>query len=664
MGKKAKIGAGVAIDGEREFKQALTNINNSLKVTASELSLVSAKFADNSKSIEATTAKSKLFQNQIELQKKKIDKITEALESNKAKYGETDVKTQRWQVSLNKANAELINMENNLKNNSKSVDKFGDKAKAVFTEMQSKLESLGNKMTMVGAAFTALGGAGIKTYIDFEEQFKKVTTLLDESVISQNKAREGIMAISNSTGQAASDLADAMYDALSSNVKTADSLQFLYNASRLAKTGFTDTKTSVDILTTIMNSYGLSVQQLTKISDQLIVTQNLGKVTVGELGSSFGDVSGLAAQAKVPLEDLFAAIATLTSNGVKGAESITELRSIISSVLKPTAEASELAKKLHIQFNLTALQSKGLAGFLADVQSKTNGNAESFATLFGRVEALNASLILTGKGADMYSDALTQMGTASGEVEKAMQKLSESNAEKFNESINEMKNTLIQLGGALSPVIGFISKLAAALSLLPTPILVIIPILGVVLMVGGQILSIMSQFKAVFGVAGAAVETASFGISAFGKKVLIVVGIVAGLVAIITLAVIAINALTGKSDAFINQIRAQADGYKSMSSSFSSIGHNAKGTSFWQGGLTWVGEEGPELIDVPRGSSIYNNRKSMSMLNDGSLSGGGDTYIFQPGSVVIDSKNIQEFNDIVRIAKERKQTIRAGYTGG
>ena len=68
-------------------------------------------------------------------------------------------------------------------------------------------------------------------------------------------------------------------------------------------------------------------------------------------------------------------------------------------------------------------------------------------------------------------------------------------------------------------------------------------------------------------------------------------------------------------------------------------GRNAGGTDNWRGGLTWVGEAGPELVDLPMGSKILSAQDSKKM---------GTVYI---GSVVIDAKNVKEFNDIVRMAQ-------------
>ena len=49
--------------------------------------------------------------------------------------------------------------------------------------------------------------------------------------------------------------------------------------------------------------------------------------------------------------------------------------------------------------------------------------------------------------------------------------------------------------------------------------------------------------------------------------------------------------------------------------------YNAAGDRSWRGGLTWVGEGGPELVSLPRGSRIYSNQESTQM----AASGGSDT---------------------------------------
>ena len=63
---------------------------------------------------------------------------------------------------------------------------------------------------------------------------------------------------------------------------------------------------------------------------------------------------------------------------------------------------------------------------------------------------------------------------------------------------------------------------------------------------------------------------------------------------------------------------------------FPSIGANAQGTDFWRGGLTWVGEEGPEIVNLPRGSQVFSAPQSAQM------AGGGTTVtLHMPVSLTV-----------------------------
>lgn len=117
------IGTQIKLDGEREFRKALADINAGLRVTASELMLVTAKYSDNATSVQALTDKNDVLERHIYSQTEKIAKLREALEASAREYGESDTKTMKWQVSLNKAEAELVKMEKELQDNSKELNK-------------------------------------------------------------------------------------------------------------------------------------------------------------------------------------------------------------------------------------------------------------------------------------------------------------------------------------------------------------------------------------------------------------------------------------------------------------------------------------------------------------------------------------------------------------
>ena len=111
------------LDGEREYKAAVSEINASLRVLNSEMKLVSEQFKNNDKSVEALTASSDVLSRQILTQKEKIEALQAALKNSAERYGEADARTTRWQTSLNNAQAELVKMERELKANSDAMEK-------------------------------------------------------------------------------------------------------------------------------------------------------------------------------------------------------------------------------------------------------------------------------------------------------------------------------------------------------------------------------------------------------------------------------------------------------------------------------------------------------------------------------------------------------------
>ena len=83
---------------------------------------------------------------------------------------------------------------------------------------------------------------------------------------------------------------------------------------------------------------------------------------------------------------------------------------------------------------------------------------------------------------------------------------------------------------------------------------------------------------------------------------------------------IAIVAETAEAMARISALRSalgSVAGQVSISAKYAgmdkAIGNNAAGTDFWRGGLTWVGERGPELVNLPRGSQVFPADTSRAM---------------------------------------------------
>ena len=304
---------------------------------------------------------------------------------------------------------------------------FGNIASDVFNNIVDLTKETLNNISNIGT--------------EFEYTYAKVKTLADPTLRSFEDISNSVLSASNDIGKASTSIADAYYQALSASVSTGDLDTFIAPLNKLAEAGFTSLETAVDGASTIINAYGLSLEDTEKIANEFILTQNLGKTTVDELAASIGNVAPTAKGAGVAIEEVFASLATTTAQGIATSESITGLKATLSSISKPSVEATKYAKELGIQFDNTAMQSKGFGTFLQDIYASVDGDASALYKLFGSVEAVNTVLSLTSEeGANKYNSSLEQMRNAAGTLDEAFSKMSDTVQFKWNQVNETLKN--------------------------------------------------------------------------------------------------------------------------------------------------------------------------------------------------------------------------------
>lgn len=116
------FGLKIGIEGEKEFKKALSEINQFFKVLGSEMKLVSSQFDKNDKSVQALSARNTVLNKEIEAQKNKVETLRAALRNAADSFGENDRRTQNWQIQLNNAEAALNSMERELSDNERAIE--------------------------------------------------------------------------------------------------------------------------------------------------------------------------------------------------------------------------------------------------------------------------------------------------------------------------------------------------------------------------------------------------------------------------------------------------------------------------------------------------------------------------------------------------------------
>ena len=191
-------------------------------------------------------------------------------------------------------------------------------------------------------------------------------------------------------------------------------------ASQLGATGgFSELATVADATTSVLNAYVLESDKASKLVDGFIQTQNDGKIVVDQYAQQIGRLAPIAAGAGVGIDELNAAISTVTATGVPVESTFAGLRQVIAAIQKPTSEASKAAEKLGIDFSATALKTKGLGGVLEELVAKGGASEETLAQFFGSVEARTAILPLLNDQLVSFNQNLDNQAKAQGTAAKA-----------------------------------------------------------------------------------------------------------------------------------------------------------------------------------------------------------------------------------------------------
>jgi len=165
------------------------------------------------------------------------------------------------------------------------------------SKLSSDLDSANNKVKgssskFAGAAKTAAVGitgtlvatgvAAVKFGTDFETSMTKASTLMEGTNVDMDALEKNMLALSDATGVAATELGEGLYTALSAGVPVTEdmgeAMKFMESSTKLAKAGFTDIDTAISATAKTLNAYGLDVSEAERIQDLLVQTQNLGEM--------------------------------------------------------------------------------------------------------------------------------------------------------------------------------------------------------------------------------------------------------------------------------------------------------------------------------------------------------------------------------------------------
>lgn len=455
----------------KDVEQQLQDIGTS----ASSLEKVSE---NAEKSTQAISDTSQAIQEYNEWHEKSVDALTdyingvEGSEEELNKYiGTTESSsetTEKFNEKLKGSQEEHEKTQEKIKKTSEKTEEYGTTNKEVFENLENLIAAAG----IVAFLKQVYDGYQkcIEAASEYETSVAKVSTLADPNQMSVGDMSSELLELSQKTGQAATNLAEAEYQALSAGIATKDAAAFVEKANELAVGGFTEQSTSVDILTTALNAYQLEVSETNRISDVLINTQNKGKTTVDELAQNMGRVIPSAAAYNVEIEDLSTAYAILTANGIATAESTTYLKGMFNELGDTGSTVSEtLKEETGKSFAQLKEEGNSLGDIIGVLSNSVNGNATAFANLWSSQEAGIGALSLLTSGTEKYNSVLESMKNSTGTAAEAYEKMTNTSEHTAKAVQTAGTNFQIAVGNAMLPATNkFNEALASVLNGLTT----------------------------------------------------------------------------------------------------------------------------------------------------------------------------------------------------
>lgn len=595
--KQANQNAAKALANNAEYQKAYEPLKKQLDETGNKMKELKAKDEDMKRQL----AEGKISQGQYDAFKKELQDVEEEhkrlLQAKKdldAQFSEGHIDQSQYdalQRELVETEQHLKSLEKEAANANLALQKIGQ-AGDKLQKVGGQIEGVGKKFMPVSGAVAALGVASGKMASDFDDSVAQINTLLDDDTHLKSY-KNSIIDLSNETRISADIMSQGMYQAISSLGDGGKETEKIFGTmAKSAKAGGAEVADSVSLISAGMKGYNqVNDETAQKISDLAFQTAKLGVTTFPEMAKSMQPLFPLSSSLTMSYEELFGVMATGTGVTGNTAEVSTQLKAVLSNLMKPTGEMQKVMEKYGYANAQAMIQSEGFSGVLRILQAETGGQSDKMAKLFSSTEALTLMTALTGTQFDTFNDKLGQMNNATGATATAYDKLNTS-GDKIRKSVEQLKNTMIELGGALmevlAPAIEAISKSVAVfarwfsgLSDTSKRFIVIIGMvvaaIGPVLIIIGKMATGVGALMKVVSKIGPAIKAVGTAISKIGSIISALKGVVSGLftliaahpvIATITVIIGAVVLLYNKCEWFRDAVNAT---WKSLKKGFHDV---------------------------------------------------------------------------------------------
>jgi TP901 family phage tail tape measure protein len=381
-----------------------------------------------------------------------------------------------------------------------------------MTAIGSGMATVGRKMTLgVTLPLAAIGAASVKAAMDFETSMAKIEGLVGIAKDEVKAMGDAALEMSAAFGKSGNEAAEALFFITSAGLRGADAMDVLEASMKASAIGLGDTATIADLATSAVNAYGSEVLSASNATDVMVAAVREGKLEAGELAGSMGQVLPIASAMGVSFDQVGATFAALSRTGTGASQAATQLRGILSSLLKPTKQAEQALSAMGLSSEglRQQLREQGLLATLQTLSEAFGDNEAAAAQVFGNIRALSGVMDLMGANVATTEAIFERMNDTAGMTDEAFAVVADTAQFKLNQAMASIKNTLIEVGGTLAPIAakfaGFIQAIMSGFQALPGPIksLItgfggIVAVIGPLLWISGKLITAMVSLGGAF----------------------------------------------------------------------------------------------------------------------------------------------------------------------
>ena len=334
-----------------------------------------------------------------------------------------------------------------LGNASRETSSFGKKITSAITSATK----------IAGAALAGMAIKGTMDMVQFQKGISEVFTLLPGiSKGAMGEMEKDVRELAQTMGLDLNDAVKSLYQAISAGVDPGNAIDFLKTSAKTAIGGIASLEDTVGALTTVINGYGMSMKEASRVSDVLFSVVKNGVTNMTELGQNIGKVTPIAASLGVTIEEVGAMFAVLTKQMGSGktAEAGTAIRSMLAELAKEGMKANTNFKELGKGGFKEFIANGGQVGeALMLMKENAEASGKSLMDLFRGVEAGNGALMLvTGSGKEL-SEQLQNIQGDAGATETAFATMEQTVSRQIDKLLSNFKEMGLQIGEAFLPVL-------------------------------------------------------------------------------------------------------------------------------------------------------------------------------------------------------------------